>query len=60
MISYKLQLKVQLKTLVSPCMCSNSGVVLGKEMVGEVDGYYLTDVLSAFSETSMLSPVVVV
>ena len=30
MISYKLQLKVQLKTVVSPCMCSNSGVVLGK------------------------------
>ena len=30
MISYKLQLKVQLKTVVYPCMCSNSGVVLGK------------------------------
>ena len=30
MISYKVQLKVQLKTVVYPCMCSNSGVVLGK------------------------------
>ena len=30
MIFCKLQLKVQLKTAVYPCMCSNSGAVLGK------------------------------
>ena len=30
MISYKLQWKFQVKTVVYPCMCSNSGVVLGE------------------------------